>query len=271
MTFIYEDDDQSIIQKIEGSTNSITIPSKVIKIRSNSTTNCEVQSITFDSGSQLSELEQEAFYSTNTLTKIDMKECLLLSYLPIWCFRRCGKLTSIILPENGALSLIKSGAFIECLEITQITIPSSVISFEDCTFPGGAVFHSCKSLKFIYFPVNSKCNHLGELMFWGCSSLVSFIAPPLVNELPRQLFQYCNSLKNIVIFSLNPIIQSTIFQDITDPSVIFIYVTSKMAFSSFVNIGVNENKIIIIPFPTFQHKSIILSKSFLLTTISFLF
>ena len=252
MSISYKDSSNTIIETITG-TNSINIPNKVTKILSNSTKSSSITSIIFEENSQLQKLDIYAFAYSSSLQSIDMRECNLLSTLPIWCFRSCTKLSSIKLPSNGKLSTIKSGAFTDCDGLVTLVIPQSVCYFDHCTFDSGAIFHMCKSLRNIYFPEESKCTQLGSLMFYGCESFESFVVPPLVNELPKRLFDLCNSLRFIVIFSTNPIDSSTIFHDIQKNYTIFIYVSSYQAQTSFIDIGINKRNIIIIGIKTSKY------------------
>ena len=269
MSLIYSDNNNQIVRKINA-TGSIEIPSTVTKICANASADSKISSITFAENSCLTELEQETFYNATNLKIMDMTNCKKLSTIPVWCFGKCTYLETLLLPQNGILKDILSGAFFECLSLPEIIIPSTVVYFEDCTFDGGAIFHSCIKLKHIYFGSKSQCNHLGMQMFFNCVSLESIIIPPLVRELPDKIFHKCANLNSVIVFHPNPIVRSDIFYDIENNQSIYIHVTTITAYKQFANIGANQDRISIIPYPTCQMRDSYIPRSMVFIFIQIL-
>ena len=77
------------------------------------------------------------------------------------CFRDCGDLTAIFLPET--LNAIGEEAFRNCTALRGIQIPESV------AFIGSNAFSSCSALEAIRF--SNKMKHIAVDAFDGCSSL----------------------------------------------------------------------------------------------------
>ena len=78
-------------------------------------------------------------------------------------FRRCKKLTSIIIPDS--VKNINENAFVGCNKLTSITIPDSATSI------GRAAFYDCLSLISITIP--NSVTSIGDLAFFNCQNLTS--------------------------------------------------------------------------------------------------
>ena len=76
-------------------------------------------------------------------------------------FYRCGRIKSLILPQN--LVRIGNSAFYNCTGLTGIEIPNSVISI------GEEAFQYCTSLTDV--AIGNSVTEIGESAFWGCDSL----------------------------------------------------------------------------------------------------
>ncbi len=77
------------------------------------------------------------------------------------CFRDCGELTAIILPET--LKAIGEEAFHGCAALRGIEIPESVV------FLGKGAFSQCAALEAIC--ISNKLQHIGSGAFDGCTGL----------------------------------------------------------------------------------------------------
>ena len=248
MAFQYQDSNGQILQSIPD-TQVVTISNSVTEILSNACKNSEtLQTISFESGSQLITLNHYSF-TNSKVQNIDMRECLSLTSLAQWCFRECKALVSIELPQNGHLSVVHQGAFAYCSSLEEILFPSSLEHFDDCTFNDGAIFHRCTSLRRVIFPEKSMLKHLGGTMFWSCSSLDHFFVPKHIHYLPRYIFESCTSLKEIIFLSSHPSFGENIFRNI-DPSKVHCYVASHATKDEFMKFGVPSHNIIFISQPT---------------------
>ncbi len=135
-------------------------------------------------------------------------------------FSGCSSFTKITIP-NGVTS-IEDGAFIGCSSLREITISDSVTSI------GGGVFSGCSSLTSITVESDNPRYHsagnclietatktlvvgckssviqsgrvtsIGEMAFFGCSSLTEITIPNSVKSIGKRAFFGCSSLINII-------------------------------------------------------------------------
>jgi hypothetical protein len=90
-------------------------------------------SVTFESGSQLSRLEAQAFYRSG-LTSIDLPASV--TFIGEKCFSDCGSLMSVTFESGSQLSRLEARAFY-WTGLTSIHLPDSV------TFIGEKCFSGC--------------------------------------------------------------------------------------------------------------------------------
>ncbi|MCQ2613665.1 MAG: leucine-rich repeat domain-containing protein [Treponemataceae bacterium] len=116
---------------------SVTIPATVKTLSGSTFCAAEsLNSVTFESGSQLITIGSEAFYHTPALTAITLPETL--QEIDSRAFRESG-LTSIIIPDSADFKRGTPGEsiFADCKSLTSVTIGSGVTvmngTFEGCT------------------------------------------------------------------------------------------------------------------------------------------
>ena len=104
------------------------------------------------------------------------------------CFRRCTKITSVIVQEG--IKSIESNAFGDCSKIKNIVLPNSL---EELDYP----FVFCTSLQSITLSnsLTTICNGL----FWGCESLESVVIPNSVTSMGTSVFYLCANLKSVTL------------------------------------------------------------------------
>lgn len=169
-----------------------------------------------------------AFYNTPNLEKADLSDSSVTELLPnpnnpqIGMFRRCYKLTDVILPST--LTTIGAFSFCECTALEEITLPSSVTTFNNtaiflgCTSlrsvdmsdtsittfynqvisPGNnGQFQGCTALENVYLP--SELTNLGAGAFYGCSKLETIELPSTLTVIGGYSFFGCSKLNGIDI------------------------------------------------------------------------
>jgi hypothetical protein len=142
--------------------------------------------ISFESNSQLTRIESEAF-SFSSLQSIVIPSTVQI--LGLRCFSSCQSLSSISFESNSQLTRIESDAFCRS-SLQSIIIPSTV------QILGSSCFSSCQSLSSISFESNSQLTRIESNAF-SSSSLQSILIPSTVQILGSSCFSSCESLSSI--------------------------------------------------------------------------
>ena len=198
------------------SPTSIVIPESVTKIGEFAFYNSHLlESITFSENSQLTSIEECAFFGCQNLQGIEIPASV--TYIGPSAFLGCRYgLTSIAIPEG--VTEIGNSAFSGCTSLTSVTIPNSVTligdyAFSDCTslsdIPyrfssqlteiGDYAFYNCNSLTSIYFHADGP-TRIGTSAFEDCSEL-SAVSIPNVEHINRRAFYNCSSLVDIFVYT----------------------------------------------------------------------
>ena len=164
---------------------SVTIAASVTDIKGQAFYLCAaLETVTFASGSQLKNLEANAFCST-ALKSINLPEGL--ETIGSQCFSSCSQLTSVTLPST--VIEIKYQAFAGT-PITSITIPASVRILGQYGGDQNArgVFQGCSSLATVTFAGTSNLTLIGNHCFYGCTALKSITIPASVTHIGKRAF-----------------------------------------------------------------------------------
>ena len=174
---------------------SITIPSSVISVGSNSFDSCPIEMATIPA------------IACSSVANSKLKEVTIISGDSIAddAFQNCTNLTDITIPSS--VTSIGKYAFQACTSITSIDIPSSVTSI------GEAAFLYCTSLTSITIPEG--VTSMGPAAFYGCSSLASVTIPSTITSISNRAFRECTSLVSINIPSSVTSIDECAFQTCT--------------------------------------------------------
>jgi hypothetical protein len=144
----------------------IWIPSSIEKLHSRCFYGCEsLSTITFESVSKLSCIENNAFANCSSLSTICIPCCV--AKICESCFTGRKSLSTITFESVSKLSYIEKNAFFWCSSLSTIYIPCCVEKL------GEFCFNGCKSLSTITFESGSKLLQIDMDSFRGCSSLSS--------------------------------------------------------------------------------------------------
>ncbi len=135
----------------------------------------------------LSTIEQNAFYGCTSLTSIELPSSVTL--IVGSAFHGCKNLASIEIPDG--VTYIGSSAFYGCENLASIEIPDGV------TYIGYDTFYGCHSLTRIVIP--DSVTSIGSSAFFQCNELTSIVIPDSVTYIGKYAFVSCFSLKSIVI------------------------------------------------------------------------
>ena len=159
----------------------VYIPSSVAILGSGIFSGCELlEDVTFQDGSMLTTIEEDAFAGCISLTSISFPK--LVKSIGVAAFSDCTALTTVRLPDytnwtdadiriitkKGTIpisyySTIKEELFSGCTSLTDIIIPNSITKI------GEDAFKDCTSLRFLSIP--SSVQAISNNAFEGCGNL----------------------------------------------------------------------------------------------------
>ncbi len=108
--------------------------------------------------------------------------------LTTFAFERCGKITSVVLPES--VTSLGDYCFASCVGLTSVQLPSGLTSL------GAGCFNTC-GLTSITLPAG--ITSLGDRCFSGCSNLESMTLPSGLTSLGEMCFSHCTNLTSITL------------------------------------------------------------------------
>ena len=82
--------------------------------------------------SDITKIEDKAFYNCNEIKNVIMEECNSIETIPEYCFADCDKLKNVILPES--CYQVMRGAFAGCYETIDVYMPSIEYDIDDKAF-----------------------------------------------------------------------------------------------------------------------------------------
>ena len=168
---------------------SVSIPASLKEFSSSNFSECwNLQTVTIAAGSQMTKVDEAAFYNCNKLTSINLPSTV--TELGNSAFYICRSLPSITLPS--ALTSIGNYAFDGCYALSNVTLPSKVTSI------GEYAFYQCKAMTSLTIP--SKVTSIGQYAFSECEGLTSAtINATAITTIPKDCFSRCKLMERINI------------------------------------------------------------------------
>lgn len=166
---------------------SITVPNTVEKLGVNAIAgNLNLKSITFETGSKLTTIENGALSDNGKLEAIIIPASVknIGDYILGWNY----SLATVEFEEGTTLDNIGKGMFFRDEALASITLPSTVTVIND------EAFYNCKALIEIDL---SNIDEIGAYAFYNCASLKEAILSNDVTELNDAAFYGCSSLEKV--------------------------------------------------------------------------
>jgi uncharacterized repeat protein (TIGR02543 family) len=171
---------------------SIYIPASVTSIGQRAFYEATALStITFEEGSQLTNIDYQAFSGASSLTSIIIPASV--TSIGASAFDSTASLTTIIFAEDSQLVSIGERTFFRASGLTSISIPASVTSIE------AYAFYNATSLTSVTFAEGSQLTTIGYQAFANATSLMSIIIPASVTSIGASAFDNATSLTSIII------------------------------------------------------------------------
>lgn len=142
-------------------------------------------SLTFETGSYLDSIGNEAFKANIALTSVTLPD--LLNRIGDYAFQGDKALTNLIIPENSLLTHIGTDAFRNCSAIAEINFPES----SALTELGTGVFSDDPALKKITFPKSLTIT--GESLFARDTALTGIVLMGVPQSFYPNSFEGCSS------------------------------------------------------------------------------
>jgi hypothetical protein len=155
-----------VILSYNGSSKEVTIPSQI-------------------NGMAVVEINQNAFYENNNITKVVIEEGI--STIGVSAFYSCQKLVTVQFPST--LVNIKENAFSHCYVLTDVILP------EGLEYIGSSAFEFCYKIKYIKIPNTVK--RISMDAFDGCDALKYVFIPSAVTYI--DYFVWPNN-SNMIIY-----------------------------------------------------------------------
>ena len=154
---------------------NIEIPASVESLGYDAFGNCHyLSSVTFESGSQLTEIPAGTFYNCNSLTAIQIP--IGVESIGESAFYNCNSLTDVEIPNS--VTGIEYGAFYNCSSLTEIVIPASVENIVSFSF---AYCSSLTTINVERYENNSavatSVTKLEKNAFYSCGGLTDIFVP----------------------------------------------------------------------------------------------
>jgi len=144
---------------------SISIPKNVTSIGTHAFQGASsLETVTFDTDSNLTSIGEQAFYGVNNLSSIIIPKSV--TSIGTDAFYEASKLTSVTFEDNSELTSIGHGVFEGAIAMTSIDIPKKVTEIHD------SAFNHCSALKSINIP--ESVINISEDAFSNTNNLQTF-------------------------------------------------------------------------------------------------
>jgi hypothetical protein len=167
------------------SLTGVTIPNKVTSIGRSAFYGCSrLASVTFEAGSRVNSIGNEAFQQTS-LVSVSLPDSL--TSLGGHVFYGVTTLETVA-TGNGLISL-PSFTFSGCTRLKTVTLGAGLLNI------GYSAFSGCSALQGVGFPAGLQT--IGNSAFWGCVSLTDVTVPNTVTSIEGYAFDGCSKLASV--------------------------------------------------------------------------
>ena len=193
INFQIDDENAAVAGICDMDIDEIEVPNKinyenkdypVVKVIS-SAFESDTSIVSFKAGDNITEIEDSAFYSCDTLKTIDLNNSV--KTIGADAFGGCSDLKEV--KGVGALTSISDNAFSACYSLEYIFISKNVESM------GIEVFSDCEGLK--KCDLEEGLTFIGQGMFTNCTNLSDISIPKSVTTINEEAFWGCSAIKEL--------------------------------------------------------------------------
>lgn len=170
---------------------SITLPNTIKSIGYRALRYTSIKEINLPSA--LSSLGQQVFAECDSLQSVTFSTEAEISEIPYQTFYSCEKLSSINLPES--INSIGKSAFYYTPMLSQIDLPGNLISLGEYAFYNSGL---------VSVTIPKYVNFIDEHAFMYCQNLQEIELPTSLHSLKYNTFYGCNNLKKVICKSPTP-------------------------------------------------------------------
>jgi predicted lipoprotein with Yx(FWY)xxD motif len=200
------------------------------------------------SGSTLTTIEEGAFWYCTSLTSVTIPNSV--TSIGELAFGRCSSLASVTIPAS--VTSIGQQAFGVCSSLTAINVDAANTAYSS---QDGVLYNKAKTTLYTYptgktgaFTIPAGVTSIGEVAFYGCTSLASVTIPAGVTSIGERAFQSCTGLTSVTIGSGVKGIREGAFSSCTRLTEINVS-SDNSAYTSQDGVLYNKNKTLLHTYP----------------------
>ena len=263
---LYNKDKTVLIKYPVGNTRTAyQVPAGVITVFNEAFSSCnKLTAVTFEAGSQLTQIGHYAFNYCEYLISISLPASLV--YIGVRAFYGCDSLKTVTFEEGSQLTTIMFSAFEYCISFNNIIIPESVTHIGYNAFYNTACYKNASNWvnNVLYIDnclicakdyVSGNCTVLdgtrfiAEYAFYDCTYLTGIDLPAGVTIIDSYAFNGCSSLTSINIPASVTSIGDYAFDYCTALTDITVDIASEHYSSDEYNVLFNKDKTVLVQYP----------------------